>query len=579
MAGIAELIRFGLAYFSACALAIATSRIGGGVALVWIATAFLAAKLSVLPKASQRPYLVVAAIGSFVATGFAGVGWLAAGPMALINVSEGWIAALILRKSERLGEDETPDLIGGAFLLSAIVAPLCTVVPAATIASLVTDIAFAESARNWLIGHVLGYLVLGPAFAMCLRGNLRRWTADLFTMKRMAPSLCVLLVIVTSALSFGQSELPLLFLPTLAMVLLTYYGGREGASAGLLLLTAIGGIFSLRGFGPIMLINDGTVARLQFFQAYLALNCVALLPVSAALSSRDRLFERLRISEGRYRLVSDNVTDIVISMTPGGVIKFVSPSIRNFGPYSPEDVVGRHALDLVDPEFHDIVRAAQARTLQVQGAPVQLEYVGITYEGERRWFETNQRCLTDANGAVTEVLGTVREISARKALERKLAVTAQTDPLTGLPNRRALLREVERTVAAGAQNAIALLDLDHFKRLNDCHGHEAGDFALRHFAQVAQSCLRTTDMLARWGGEEFAVLLPGADSEQAAAIVQRILDALAATQLAHNRSQIALSVSAGIAPLGADLDLALRQADLALYQSKQDGRARLSIAA
>lgn len=579
MVRIAPIVVFGLAYFSACALTIATSRIGGGLALVWIATALLAAKLRVVPASQHRPYLLAAAIGSYTATGLFGLGWLAAVPMTFINLSEGWIAAKVLQQGERRRGGNSPNLIGGNFLLSALVAPLCTVIPGAVIATVTTDVAFWASARNWMVGHVLGYLVFGPAFAMCLRGNMSRWFAELSSFKRLPTLLCLVMVIVASGICFGQSSLPLLFLPTLALVLLTYYGGREGAAAGLVLLAAIGGVLSLNGLGPITLMHAAPASRLQFFQAYLALTSLTLLPISAALAAQTRLFGQLQLSEERYRLLSDNVTDIVLSMTPGGTIKFVSPSIRNFGPYTPEDVIGRHALDLVDAEFHGIVREAQARTLLAKGEPVQLEYVGITYEGERRWFETNQRALLDTTGAVTEVVGTVREISARKALENKLTITALTDALTGLPNRRALLDTVELTRGTGAESAIALLDLDHFKQLNDRHGHEVGDKALRHFAQVAQSCLRATDMVARWGGEEFAVLLPGANCAQAAAIVQRILDRLVATPLVHDQSQIALTVSAGVASLGNDLDLALSQADAALYRSKHDGRARLSIAA
>lgn len=578
MGRVAPYILFGLAYFAACALAIATSRIGGGVALVWIATALLAAKLSVVPAASHRAYLLAAGAASFMATGTLGLGWQAAAPLALVNMAEGYIAAMILLRVERRMGGEAPDLIGRAFLISSL-APLFTVLPGALIATWVTQVAFIESVKNWLIGHVLGYLVLGPMFAMCLRGNLSSWFSDLLTLRRRPAAAALLLVGVTSAACFAQTTMPLLFLPTLTLVVLTYFAGREGAAVGIVMVGIIGGIQTLHGFGPVSLMEETPTFRLQFFEFYLAMNCLAMLPVSAALAARDRLMVQLTQSESRYRLLSNNVTDIVLATTPAGIIRFISPSVRNYGPFTPDELQGRSALDLISPEFHEIIRHAQQRTLRAGGEPVQVEYVGMTGDGKRRWFETVQRCLYDDDGRPIEVVGTVREVSARKALESQLSITAQTDLLTGLPNRRALVEAVEMSLAGGEGGAMALLDLDHFKQLNDRFGHQVGDIALRHFAQIAASCLRGSDVLARWGGEEFAVLLPGASTAQASIICQRLIDTVAEAKLVCADTVISLTVSVGISPLVRDFDLAMRSADQALYRSKSEGRARLSIAA
>lgn len=167
-----------------------------------------------------------------------------------------------------------------------------------------------------------------------------------------------------------------------------------------------------------------------------------------------------------------------------------------------------------------------------------------------------------------------------RGMMRQLEDLASTDELTGLYNRRHFLRRAEAEVSrlrAAHQSGLALIDLDHFKRINDLHGHATGDRVLQTFASVARSCLRDDDILARYGGEEFVLLLPHTDAEQFSACCERLREAFANAQpLDVNLQPGHLSLSVGLTLLraGDNLDDALQRADEALYRAKGNGRNR-----
>lgn len=163
-----------------------------------------------------------------------------------------------------------------------------------------------------------------------------------------------------------------------------------------------------------------------------------------------------------------------------------------------------------------------------------------------------------------------------------LADLARRDPLTGLANRRAfeeaLRREVARARRGGAPLAVAALDVDHFKRVNDAHGHPAGDAVLAAVAARAAAALRAGDLLARVGGEEFAALLPGAGLPAAAEVAERIRAALAGAPVEAAGQALRVTVSLGcaaLAPEDADEAALLARADARLYDAKRSGRDRV----
>ncbi len=166
-------------------------------------------------------------------------------------------------------------------------------------------------------------------------------------------------------------------------------------------------------------------------------------------------------------------------------------------------------------------------------------------------------------------IGTVRAFE-------KTQLQASTDGLTGLNNRRTLETHLRALIRDRAQFALAIADLDHFKQLNDKHGHEAGDRALRSFAQTVQRGLRDGDLIARWGGEEFVIVMPGADAQGAVAVLERVREALAR---AHHGGHPVFTASFGVADTthAATLEQLLQVADTGLYISKDAGRDRITI--
>ncbi|MCQ4326558.1 hypothetical protein CXK94_16820 [Stutzerimonas stutzeri] len=167
-----------------------------------------------------------------------------------------------------------------------------------------------------------------------------------------------------------------------------------------------------------------------------------------------------------------------------------------------------------------------------------------------------------------------------RGMMRQLEDLASTDELTGLYNRRRFLRMAEAELSRlrkGHQSGLALIDLDHFKRINDIHGHATGDRVLQTFAAVARSCLRDDDVLARYGGEEFVLLLPNTDAEQFSACCERLREAFAnaqPTDVCIEAGHLSLSIGLTLLNAGDDLDESLQQADEALYRAKRSGRNR-----
>jgi diguanylate cyclase (GGDEF)-like protein len=177
-------------------------------------------------------------------------------------------------------------------------------------------------------------------------------------------------------------------------------------------------------------------------------------------------------------------------------------------------------------------------------------------------------------------------VEIRLALEH----LANTDPLTGTYNRRSIValceKEVQRSLRTGQPFSLVMLDLDHFKRINDSHGHEAGDAALLAVADKLRNTLRDVDVLGRWGGEEFVVLLPAADSGAALFVAQRLRSSIEALSVAALNGEAypegvrsAITISLGVATYegGADnLEALLHRCDEALYQAKAAGRNRVA---
>lgn len=181
------------------------------------------------------------------------------------------------------------------------------------------------------------------------------------------------------------------------------------------------------------------------------------------------------------------------------------------------------------------------------------------------------------------IIATLAEVQSR-AYQRRLEELAWTDDLTGLLNRRFFLRAAQeeclRMRRAGQTAAIAIIDLDFFKEVNDLYGHGAGDHVLKAVAQIAHTELRgPLDKLGRWGGEEFVVLLSDVTPEQARTVCDRLRDRIQSAMVEAGLYQVSLTASFGFCMLhpGADVNACIESADRALYQAKRLGRNRVEM--
>jgi diguanylate cyclase (GGDEF)-like protein len=208
------------------------------------------------------------------------------------------------------------------------------------------------------------------------------------------------------------------------------------------------------------------------------------------------------------------------------------------------------------------------------------------------WISINARCVRNpATGEPFRYVLCMRDITGRTALEEKLSALALTDSLTGLWNRRAfdqaLRREWKRTLREESQLSLLLLDLDHFKRLNDQYGHALGDDCLVAVASAITDSVRASDFVCRWGGDEIAIILPATDHAGALKVAEKVRSAVEALRFRaedHAEEWASVTVSIGMAAAVREADEAtaipqnlLRVADKALYRAKQDGRNRVAV--
>jgi diguanylate cyclase (GGDEF)-like protein/PAS domain S-box-containing protein len=271
-----------------------------------------------------------------------------------------------------------------------------------------------------------------------------------------------------------------------------------------------------------------------------------------------------------YRLVAASPTDLVVKTDRRGRIVHATPASASLGLAFAGDPVGRHLLELIHESYADIVLAEHCLALAGSRGSGWIELLAVTQDGGQQWMELKLGGVPGGDG----VLGIMRSIEDRRALENRLFVAAMTDGLTGLTNRSAFTRMLAHLVETGAPGHLALFDLDHFRTINLRHGHSGGDRVLVAFARLLRTLLRADDILSRIDGGTFGVLLPEASQREANAACGRVIEAMGemgATAVGGHR----FSASAGVAPFVRSADRTLREAELALLAAKAHGRARV----
>ncbi|MBG0833203.1 diguanylate cyclase [Planomonospora sp. ID67723] len=292
----------------------------------------------------------------------------------------------------------------------------------------------------------------------------------------------------------------------------------------------------------------------------------------------------------------DMISDMVMAVDCSGRLLDLNPSaermLRDLVPDLPERLAGLPVTGILgDPPLGDDMETDSTVT-DVNGRRVDLnvrvsalrngqdEHVGwALVTRDVTALNAQRRELQETNDQLREQVRTV------EALRADLAEQAVRDTLTGLHNRRFLMeslgREMKLAAAEGTPLSVALLDIDHFKQINDRYGHTAGDQVLMRFAKLLGGRVRQGDVLARYGGEEFVVVLPGATGEQAQARVDELRQWVTAGRIPAGGHTLSVTFSAGVAALDAGQNPGelLHVADEALYEAKRAGRNRVQLAA
>ena len=312
------------------------------------------------------------------------------------------------------------------------------------------------------------------------------------------------------------------------------------------------------------------------------LTCVPVLEdngkvAGAVITFSDR---SLQLAERRYRALIEASSDYVWRCDPEGAVIEVDQQWLRLSGLSEAEVLGWGWLDLYDPDERENYRRHRSAGIE-NGKPFSSEYRSRNPDGGYGWFEERLVPVVDADGVIVEWVGIGRDITDRKSEEEELRAQALRDPLTKAFNRRQLHMVIEDQIGwsqrSGESFSLLLIDVDHFKAINDQHGHEVGDMVLKQLVEVLSGGIRRTDTLARWGGEEFTILLPGASRDDAFGVGESLRTRVSRTPFESSRE---VTVSIGLAEYkhGDTADALVRRADQALYEAKNNGRNRVIVA-
>lgn len=278
----------------------------------------------------------------------------------------------------------------------------------------------------------------------------------------------------------------------------------------------------------------------------------------------------------QFRQIVEHAHDVIVVTEadpldePGPRIVYVNPAFTRLTGYEPAEVLGRsprllqHAPS-VDPEIKTAIRDGLESGRGFRGPILNFSEDGTAY-----WLDMNIFALRDAGGAITHFAAIERDVTARTLRESELRSAARTDSLTGLFNRRGLTQIVAARWDDAALNSLLMVDVDHFKSVNDQHGHPIGDQILRAVGDALATVARDGDYPIRSGGDEFLLVLMDTDLDTATRLATHLQDELAYAQMGQGLPAVTVSIGAASGRMA--LTDTIDAADRALRRSKRAGR-------
>ena len=303
----------------------------------------------------------------------------------------------------------------------------------------------------------------------------------------------------------------------------------------------------------------------------------------ADITQRKQAEDKMVKAEARYRDLVETAHDLVWSADADGHWTYLNGASQAIYGRSPQEMVGRHIQEFCAPSHAE--KDAHAFQAMLAGQElVQYETVHLDSQGHHRHLSFSAKAHQDTAGNVLHISGTARDVTEQKAFQKQLAYQAEHDSLTGLFNRHYFQQELERTVArvgrSGADCALFYIDLDQFKYINDTLGHAAGDQLLIEISLLVSSHVREGDLLARFGGDEFTLLIYNVRTQDIAKVAENFRLLFENYKFFYDNKSFNVTSSIGAAAIDASAtsaDEVLSHADLACNMAKAQGRNRVHL--
>ena len=303
----------------------------------------------------------------------------------------------------------------------------------------------------------------------------------------------------------------------------------------------------------------------------------------ADITQRKQAEENMLKAEARYRDLVETAHDLVWSTDASGAWTYLNSACQGIYGYAPQEMLGRNVREFPAPSHREKDTQAFQAILDGQEL-VQYETVHVDRNGQFHHLSFNAKAHLGADGRIVHISGTARDITEQKAFQKQLAYQAEHDSLTGLFNRHYFQQELERTVArvarSGADCALFYLDLDQFKYINDTLGHAAGDQLLIEISNLVSSHVREGDLLARFGGDEFTLLVYNIKSNDVSKVAENFRSLFENYKFHFEGKNFNITSSIGASIIDAGVvsaDEVLSHADLACNMAKAQGRNRVHL--
>ena len=303
------------------------------------------------------------------------------------------------------------------------------------------------------------------------------------------------------------------------------------------------------------------------------------------ITSEHKKAIELKESEEKFHSVFEQAAVGIARVSPTGAFLEVNQKLCDILGYSKAELIEKTFQEITHPDDLESDLNLVQQTLDNKRSTYNMEKRYFHKKGPTIWISLTVSLIRSATGTPKYFVSVLEDISFRKEIEQKLAIQASHDPLTGIGNRSTLAKELEKEVGRAIRYnrplSLLMIDIDRFKRVNDEFGHQAGDKVLIELAKVFELAIRRADTAGRYGGEEFLVILPELDHEQALLLAERIRLAVEMRAVRVEGKMINVTISIGVASFpehGVEAENLVHASDDAMYKAKENGRNQIASA-